>query len=92
MRLRMVVHFATRMQSWVFSWIMALQARDFGCYKFYITNIMNFFISHIYREKNSSVDKLANYDFTSHGFSWWDLFPSFILEDFRSPLLLKVLI
>lgn len=39
--------------------------------------------SHIYREGNHCADKLASFGLSGGGFSWWDLHPSFILEDFN---------
>lgn len=43
---------------------------------------MNFIISHVYREGNTCVDKLANFGVDNHGFNWWYLPPSFIRQEF----------
>lgn len=47
------------------------------------TQCMHFIVSHIYRKGNSYADKLANFGFSSHCFSWWDLIPYFIWEDYN---------
>lgn len=47
-----------------------------------LTKKMRFHVSHIHREGNSCADKLASYGIQSHSFTWWDLPPSFISEDF----------
>lgn len=42
---------------------------------------MNLNVSHIFRERNTCVDKLDDYKFSSHIIWWNDLF-KFIKEDF----------
>lgn len=47
-----------------------------------LTRRMNFFISHIYREGNTSADRMAAHGLTIQGDVWWDSIPNFIGEDF----------
>ncbi|CAL0322958.1 unnamed protein product [Lupinus luteus] len=48
---------------------------------------MDRYTSHIYREENSSADKLANYGINSKSYSVWDKSPSFIQSDcFRNSI------
>lgn len=47
-----------------------------------LTTSMRFRISHIFREENTCVDKLANFGVSSCCNYWWDLIPNFIREDF----------
>jgi hypothetical protein len=43
---------------------------------------MNFFCSHIYREGNHYVDKLANLDLSLPDFTWWNQIPPQLRDDF----------
>lgn len=47
-----------------------------------LTTRRSFFASHVYREGNSCADGLAIYGTLNHCFTWWDLVPSFIKDDF----------
>lgn len=35
-----------------------------------IANCMNFVVTHIYKEGNTCVDRLASHDLSKHGFLW----------------------
>lgn len=48
----------------------------------YLTSLMSFKISHIYREGNSCADKLANFGISLQCNTWWDLIPPFISVNF----------
>lgn len=48
----------------------------------HLCNSMNFRVSHIYKEGNSCAYRLAAYGIYSQCFTWWDLIPDFISEDF----------
>lgn len=48
----------------------------------FLKDRMNFRVSHIFRESNCSVDKLANFGVTSQVSSWWNYVPSFVRGDF----------
>lgn len=43
---------------------------------------MIFRVSHIYREVNACADKLASFGVVSRCFTWWDLVPNFIRDEF----------
>lgn len=45
---------------------------------------MHLRVSHIFKEGNSCVDRLASFsiDHHDHDFFWWDFIPNFIKEDF----------
>lgn len=43
---------------------------------------MTFKVSHVYREGNHYVDKLAAFGVSSKSFNWLDLIPNFIRPDF----------
>ncbi|KAG4988622.1 hypothetical protein JHK82_030960 [Glycine max] len=45
-------------------------------------NHINFRISHIYREGNVCVAKLASFGAQSSGYTWWDSPPSFVVQQF----------
>lgn len=45
-------------------------------------NHINFRISHIYREGNVCVAKLASFGAQSSGYTWWDSPPSFVVQEF----------
>lgn len=49
----------------------------------YIADRMNIRFSHIFREGNSSADKLAAYGTTIQGLHWWNLIPRYGLPSFR---------
>ncbi|CAJ2641811.1 unnamed protein product [Trifolium pratense] len=57
-----------------------LRNRWYNC--IYFCSLMNFRISHIFREGNCCADKLANFSLTSREDHWWDNVPSFIGDDF----------
>lgn len=48
----------------------------------YLTNRINFRISHIFRKGNTFADKLANFGLNCNSFVWWDLISNFIRYDF----------
>lgn len=48
-----------------------------------LTKNMLFQVTHTFREGNTYADKLANFGINSLCFTWWDLAPKFILEDFN---------
>ncbi|XP_019447273.1 PREDICTED: uncharacterized protein LOC109350497 [Lupinus angustifolius] len=43
---------------------------------------MNLKVTHIFREWNSCVDSLAAFGVSSKSFTWWDLIPASIRQDF----------
>jgi len=47
-----------------------------------LTKSRYFIVSHIFREGNSFGYKLASYWASGDCYTWWDLIPSFISEDF----------
>lgn len=48
----------------------------------HIADSMELKVSHIFREGNFCVDRLASYGVSSKCYSWWDLVPRFIRADF----------
>lgn len=47
-----------------------------------VASSFDFKVTHIYREGNHCADKLASFGVASRCFTWWDLIPSFIRDDF----------
>lgn len=48
----------------------------------YVTQQMNFHISHVFREGNSVADALANFGAVNPGSHWWDTLPQFLFPSF----------
>lgn len=49
----------------------------------YLTSLMDFCISHIFKEDNTYANKLVAFGVHSSAFCWWDILPPFIVEDLR---------
>jgi len=43
---------------------------------------MQFKVTHIYHEGNACADKLANFGVHHQNFTWWEVVPNFIREDY----------
>ncbi|CAJ2638119.1 unnamed protein product [Trifolium pratense] len=46
----------------------------------FMTNHMNFFVTHIYREDNKAADLIANHGLTLSSFISWNIAPLFITD------------
>ncbi|KAF1882437.1 hypothetical protein Lal_00039085 [Lupinus albus] len=44
---------------------------------------MRFIVTHIFREGNTCADRLAAFGVTSRVYTWWDVIPRFIFEEFN---------
>jgi ribonuclease HI len=56
----------------------------------HVTKHIFFHISHIFRERNSVADVLANYGAVHSGYQWWDTLPQFLVYSYGHDLSSKV--